>query len=58
MDTKFERSGKIKMNGIQIIKELNLFFDIIIENLEKSIMAMEILYDCESEIDNQRKILT
>lgn len=35
MDTKFERSGKIKMNGIQIIKELNLFFDIIIENLEK-----------------------
>ena len=45
------------MNGIQIIKELNLFFDIMIENLEKSIMAMEILYDCESEIDNQRKIL-
>lgn len=45
------------MNGIQIIKELNLFFDIIIENLEKSIMAMEILYDCESKINNQRKIL-
>lgn len=45
------------MNGIQIIKELNLFFDIIIENLEKSIVAMEILYDCENEIDNQRKLL-
>lgn len=57
MDAKFERSGKIKMNGIQIIKELNLFFDIIIENLEKSIVAMEILYDCENEIDNQRKLL-
>ena len=57
LDAKFERSGKIKMNEIQIIQELNLFFDIIIGNFEKSIVAMEILYACESEIDNQRRIL-
>ena len=45
------------MSKTQIIKELNLFFDIIIENLEKSIVAMKILYDYENKIDNQRKIL-